>query len=183
MGLFSKPVMDVEDIYKNEVFSSYKRFLHVYVVNDEKAFIKLNSFDAKQNASLFDAPIVKEIPKNKNYFEIFLSVYKEYTSKAYKQEKLDKKQVAEPKVMIDPKNKVLVYVLFVKDIDPVDTTMIPQTNFVFDWVSINEFLQIVCSNKFVNYGEGYVDFLVDGISELFNIEEYIKKQKYTSNQE
>ena len=85
--------------------------------------------------------------------------------------------------IVDTKNKVLTYILFIKDCDKVNTAGIPQTKFIFDWIDVNEFLETVYSNKYVNYGDAYREFIVFSISQLFNIGDYIKTLKYTSNQE
>jgi|GEM_PF-6861089 len=186
MGLFSRPhVETVVDIYNNERFRDFKRILHCYIIQDGKSLVKFHSFDADVYKSLYDAPIIQDIPVNKSYYDVFKTAYKVFTGMEYKDEKSHsgKRDIVEPKVIIDTKNKVLTYILFVKDCDKVNTVGIPQTKFIFDWIDVNEFLETVYSNKYVNYGDAYREFIVFSISQLFNIGDYIKTLKYTSNQE
>ncbi len=185
MGFFSKEkeTEEIVDVYKNDVFRNYKRRLHLYIVEGNKSFIRLNSFDASENKSLFDAPIIKDIPVNKTYFKVFLDTYREYTGKTYKQVNNYEKEVIEPRVHVDTKKKIITYILFLKNPDKIETSILPQVKFVYDWLPIEEFLKVICSKKFVNYGEEYRDFVIYGVSELLDVEEVIKKQKYTANQE
>lgn len=183
MGLFSKPKEEqVVDIFNGKAFDGYKRLLHVYVINNEQCFIRLNSFDALENRSLFDAPIIKVIPNGESYFETFLRAYKEYTGFSYKQVQNDKNEVAQPRVFADTLKKTLIYILVIKDTETIDTARLTQVKFVYDWLSISEFVKTISSDKFVNYGKGYNDFVVLSMCELFNMEDCIKSLKYTSKQ-
>lgn len=184
MGLFGRSKDEnLVDIYSGDAFRNYKRFLHIYVVNDEQCFIKLNSFDADENKSLFDAPIIKEIAINKKYFDVFLDEYKYYTGEKFRQVRDGENEVSDPKVVVDSIKKTLTYILVIKDSKPIDMSRLPQVKFVYDWLSVSDFLETISSNKFVNYGKEYTDFVVRAICELFDIEDSLKEQKYTSNRD
>ena len=186
MGLFSRTQpTTVVDIYNNERFRDFKRFLHFYIITGDKCLVKFHSFDAVENKSLYDAPIIEEIPKGKSYYDVFKNMYKTCTGLEYKDDKAHagKRDIVEPKVIIDSKNKTLTYILFIKDCDRVVTTNIPTNKFIFDYINVNDFLTTVYSTKFVNYGDAYREFIVFSVSQLFNIGDYIKTLKYTSNQD
>ncbi len=186
MGLFSRPQpKEVVDIYNNDRFSDFKRILHFYIIAGDKCLVKFHSFDAAEHKSLYDAPIIAEIAKGKSYYDVFKEMYKVCTGVEYKDEKAHSgaRDIVEPKVIIDTKNKVLTYILFIKDCDKVNTTNIPTNKFIFDYINVNEFLTTVYSTKYVNYGDAYREFIVFAVSQLFNIGDYIKTLKYTSNQE
>ena len=186
MGLFSKKTTEeVVDVYNTGKFNNFKRYLHLYFIDVDKCFVKFNSFDAAENKSLYDAPIIEEIPAKISYYDTFLQAYKKVTGVDYREEKshVPNRDVVEPKVIVDVKNKVLTYILFVKDVDPINMPSLKQDKFVYDWLAVNDFLETLYSNKFVNYGDSYRDFVVVSISELFNIGDYIKTLKYTSNQD
>ncbi len=186
MGLFSrKPVEESADIYNSDRFRDFKRYLHLYFIDVDKCFVKFNSFDAAENKSLYDAPVIEEIPRHISYYESFLKVYKALTGVEYKDEKShsDNRDIVEAKVIVDVKNKKIIYILSVKDVDTINVPALKQDKFVYDWLSVNDFLETLYSNKYVNYGDSYRDFVVDSVSELFNIGDYIKTLKYTSNQD
>lgn len=186
MGFFSKKQeIEIVDVYNNNMFDGFKRFLHLYMVDGDTCLIKLHSQNASINKGLFDAPIIHEIPKNKTYYDAFKEAYKMYTGVEYKDEKshMGNRDIVEPKVIIDSKHKVLTYILFVKNCEKVNVTKIMDDKFILDYVNINDFLNTVYTTKFVNYGEAYREFVVFSVSQLFNIGDYIKTLKYTSNQE
>ena len=183
MGLFSYKNQEKEivDVYKSERFKSFKRVLHIYIINNnDSCFIRLNSFDAKENKSLYDAPIIKEIPVDKTYYHVFCSTYKEYTGEAYKTKRVPDREVLDPKVIVDTKKKIVTYIVFAHNVDDVQMHNLTQEKFVYDWIGLKEFLEIVFSNKFVNYGDSYREFVVHAISELFNMGDYIKTLKYST---
>lgn len=184
MGLFGKTLdeeTEVQDIYNNKVFEKFKRVLHLYVVQDDKCLIKQNSFDASENKTLYDAPIVKQIPVHNTYYVAFLDAYREYTGRVFKQDSRGIMDIVEPKIVVDAKNRVITYILFAKDIDKIDIKALPAGKAVYEWLELDEFLKIIYSEKFAYKDSSYKDFIVYGLSEIYNIDDYIKKQSYTSN--
>ena len=184
MGLFTKVTTKEEvDVFNSEVFANFKRYLHVYMIEGNKCFLRFNSFDAPENKSLYDAPIIEEMPKHMSYYDVFLQTYKKHTGVEYRDEKSHSngRDIVEPKVIIDTKNKTLIYILFVKDVDSVNMPLLKQDKFVYDWMALNEFLETIYSDKYVNRGDSYREFIVFSVSQLLGVGDYIKTLKYSSN--
>ena len=162
--------------------SEYKRFVKIFLINDNKILLKKNSALASKDKLLYDVAIQGEVNKEEDFIKATARLFKSCTGQDLKFEDNNQdpnRKIELPKIYLNDDDKIITYIYFIKyEASPTKEFVHHKSVESVEFISIDKFVKLFFSKKHVKYSAAYQECVRLGVCETLNIGDVKKETRY-----
>ncbi len=185
MGLIKKqkPTVIVKPKKEGQAdHSEYKKFVKIFLINDNKILLKKNSALAPKDKLFYDVAIQGEVNKEEDFLKAASRLFKNCTGQDLKFEDNNQdpnRKIELPKIYLNDETKIITYIYFIKcEASPTKEFTHHKSIESVEFVSVDKFVKLFFSIKHVKYSETYQEFVRLGLCETLGIGDVKKETRY-----